>query len=144
MHSCKKGFKVSKNDKSKRCIKILNRSVCSKKGKLYNNKTKKCVTKCKRNEERYSRRDRPSSTKCRHRCKKIQERGKKYCRKPCLKTQKRVNRKDGRGTRCVNRKTKIKIYRKKSKTYRRVRSKVFNRKLYKLKIVKNNYYFIKQ
>lgn len=101
MKSCPNGYKVSNTDTHKRCIKIINRSVCSKMGKEYNSKTKKCRIACNGREERVNRKDRRGS-RCRNRCTKDQERGKRYCRFRCKSTQKRVDRRDRRGTRCVN------------------------------------------
>ncbi len=102
MPTCKKGFKVSRNDSHKRCVRIVNSRICLKQGKSYNTKTNKCRIKCTESQERYARRDRPGVTRCRNKCKKHEERGPRYCRRKCSKTQKRVNRKDGKGSRCIN------------------------------------------
>lgn len=100
MKSCKKGYKVSLNDSHKRCIKIINRSVCSKLKKQYNTITKKCNLICKNNQILKLRKDK-RGTRCIKKCGKNQERGTKFCRKKCKKSEKRVKRNDGRGTRCI-------------------------------------------
>lgn len=103
MKSCKAGYVRSKTDTHKRCVRIMNASVCRRIGKFYNRKTNKCRKRCKHNQVRHRRSDN-RGTLCKLNCKMYGlERGKRYCRKPCKVTQKRVNRADGRGSRCVNR-----------------------------------------
>ena len=92
MINCNKGYKQSTTDKHRRCVKIINRSVCSKKGKEFSTQTRKCRKACKNNEERIMRNDK-RGTKCRFKCKSNQERGLRYCRNRCSSTQKRVYRK---------------------------------------------------
>lgn len=100
MKSCIKGYHVSLNDDKRRCVKIINRSVCNKMNKEYSSQTKKCRKPCKNNEDRIIRRDK-RGTRCRRRCGLNQERGSRYCRKKCGSNQRRATRKDKRGTRCV-------------------------------------------
>ena len=88
------------NSKKKRCVKIINRSVCNKANKEYSSQTKKCRKPCKNNQERITRKDK-RGTRCRRICGTNQERGLKYCRNKCASNKHRVTRKDKRGTRCV-------------------------------------------
>jgi len=102
MINCDKGYKPSTGDNRRRCVKIINRSICSKKGKEFSTKTRKCRKPCKNNETRIMRKDK-RGTRCRLKCKSNQERGFKYCRNKCSSSQKRVYRKNSRRTsRCVN------------------------------------------
>jgi hypothetical protein len=102
MRNCNQGYMQSKTDSHKRCVKIINRSVCSKKGKEFSSHTRKCRKACKINEDRIVRKDK-RGTRCRLKCRSNQERGLKYCRKRCTSTQKRVFRLGHRGiSKCVN------------------------------------------
>ncbi len=101
MKNCPNGYKISNTDIHKRCVKIINRSVCSKMGKEFNSKTRKCRIACTARQERINRKDGRGS-RCRKLCGVNEERGKRYCRATCKSTQKRVRRRDRRGTRCVN------------------------------------------
>ena len=79
---CKSGYVRSSTDKHKRCVKIINRSVCSKMNKEYASDTKKCRIPCKSNQHRVTRKDK-RGTRCIMNCGKNQVRGKKYCRIKC-------------------------------------------------------------
>ena len=105
MPTCRKGYKNSSSDLKRRCVKIINRSVCSKMNKEYSSKTRKCRIKCRYNQERITRKDK-RGTRCRRRCGANQERGLRYCRHKCRADQRRKTRKDGKGSRCVNNKLK--------------------------------------
>lgn len=100
MSNCQTGYRESLTDAKKRCVKIINRSVCNKMNKEYSSQTRKCRKPCKSNEERIVRNDK-RGTRCRQRCGVKQERGPRYCRKKCGSNQRRKTRKDGRGSRCV-------------------------------------------
>ena len=73
MRNCNQGYMQSKTDSHKRCVKIINRSVCSKKGKEFSSHTRKCRKACKINEDRIVRKDK-RGTRCRLKCRSNQER----------------------------------------------------------------------
>jgi hypothetical protein len=99
MIRCNKGYRRSTSDIHKRCVKLLNRSVCGRQGKEFSTETRKCRNACKQNEERIMRK---KGTRCRLLCKPNQERGFKFCRKKCSSNQTRVYKRNSpRESRCV-------------------------------------------
>jgi len=96
---CPPNKTISLRDKKKRCINIINRSICLKQNKEFNKTSKKCRIPCKNTEERIMRKDGRGS-RCRLKCLNNQERGSKFCRYKCPSGFIRRNRLDNRGTRC--------------------------------------------
>lgn len=92
---------VSKRHRKKRHRK---KSTCNRKTHVLWKATGRCRKKClTKTHTRIMDTEDPRYGRCLMKCTKKPrtERGPRYCRKPCGATHKRIDRKKGRGTRCV-------------------------------------------